>query len=213
MLAQGSPHKFEIVFSMSPRLRDIVSASPVLPLPPVPAASASKPSPPPTPDPAAMQREERQAIEQTLVQMHQAIEQLGTRYDAMAAEMRQAAVELATAITGRLVFDKLRADDFPIEEMVRQAAARLPAAPTVKVYLHPEDLALLQRRLSDNGLSPLCGSESSFETDPSLSRGSCRAEAGEIHVLADLAGQLAELRQQLLWSASHARSGPGPSSP
>ena len=44
--------------------------------------------------------------------------------------------------------------------------------------------------------------------DLNLPRGGCRAEAGEIHVLAELAGSLAQLRQQLLWSASHARSGP-----
>ena len=185
-----------------------------------------------------IQREERQAIEQTLAQVRQSVEQLGARYDAMAAEMRQAAVELAIAVAGRVVFDKLQAGDFPIEEMVRQAAARLPAAPAVTVYLHPEDLAVLQRRLASEedketrrhgdkekestpffSLSPclrvsLSGkSEPCFESDPALRRGSCRTEAGEIHVLADLATQLAELRRQLLWSASHARSGSGPSSP
>ncbi|MGH7168673.1 MAG: FliH/SctL family protein [Gemmataceae bacterium] len=212
MLEHGLPRVFEIAFLTPPRPRDIVSASPALPLPSVPVVAA-KPPPRPAPDPAAIQREERQAIEKTLAQLRRAVEQLGTRYDAMAVEMRQAAVELAIAVAGRVVFDKLQAGDFPIEEMVRQAAARLPAAPAVTVYLHPEDGELLQRRLTDNELSSVRGSEPRFETDPSLRRGSCRAEAGEIHVLADLANQLAELRQQLLWSASHARSGSGPSSP
>ncbi|HTU18366.1 MAG TPA: FliH/SctL family protein [Gemmataceae bacterium] len=211
MLEHGSPRVFDILFRSAPRLRNIVSASPSLPLPPVPVAA--KAPPPPSPDPAAIQREEQQAIEKSLRQLRQAVEQLGTRYDAMAAEMRQAAVELAIAVAGRVVFDKLQAGDFPIEEMVRQATARLPAAPIVTVYLHPEDLALLQRRLSDKELSPLHGSQTRFEPDPSLRRGGCRAEAGEIHVLADLASHLAELRQQLLWSASHAQSGSGPSSP
>ncbi len=80
-----------------------------------------------------------------MAHVRQAVEQLGTGYDVMVAEMRQAAVELAIAVAGRVVFDKLQAGDFPIEEMVRQAVARLPAAPAVTVYLHPEDLALLQR--------------------------------------------------------------------
>lgn len=212
MLEQASPRVFEIAFASPPRLRDIVRASPVLPLPPLPIrVTPMQPPPPPSPDPAAILRDERRMIEQTLAQMRQAAEQLGTSYDAMAAEMRQAAVELAMAVAGRVVFDKLQAGDFPIEEMVRQAVARLPSAPAVTVYLHPDDLALLRRRLADNSLSLLREPELRLEVDPSLSRGGCRAEAEEIHVLADLATQLAELRQQLLWSASHARSGSGPS--
>lgn len=212
MQEHASPYVFDVLFRASPRLRDIVAASLSQPLPSVPSP-VKRPPPPPVPDPAAIQRAERQAIEQMLTQVRQTVEQLGTRYEAMAAEMRQAAVELAIAVAGRVVFDKLQAGDFPIEEMVRQAAARLPAAPAVSVYLHPEDVALLRRRLGDEALSPTREPELRIEADRSLKRGSCRAEAGEIHVLADLASQLAELRQQLLWSASHAQSGPAPSSP
>jgi flagellar assembly protein FliH len=129
----------------------------------------------------------------------------------MAAQMRQAAVELALAVAGRLVFDKLHASEFPIEEMVRQAVARLPTAPSVRVYLHPDDLALLRRRLGEQPLLPGPEPDVQLSADATLKRGGGRVEADEIHVLADLSGQLAELRQQLLWSASHAQSGPGPS--
>jgi flagellar biosynthesis/type III secretory pathway protein FliH len=209
MGGRDSPRLFDILFGTPPRLRDIVVASRALPLPPLPVAAPAKP--PPTPEPADIQREERQAIEQMLTQLRQAVVQLGSRYDAMAAEMRQAAVELAIAVAGHIVFDKLQAGDFPIEEMVRQAVVRLPAAPAVTVYLHPDDLALLRRRLADSPMSPMQAMEPLFEADSSLPRGGCRAEAGEIHVLANLATQLAELRQQLLWSASHARSGSDPS--
>jgi flagellar biosynthesis/type III secretory pathway protein FliH len=214
MQPRSSPRVFEIAFHTSPRLRDLVRASPLLPLPPLPVIETPPPpSHPPPPDPAAILREERQAIERTLVQMRHAVEQLGTRYDMMAADMRQAAVELALAVAGRLVFDKLQAGDFPIEEMVRRAAARLPTAPAVTVYLHPDDLALLRRRLDDQPLLPPPAPEVRIEADSSLRRGGCRAEAGEIHVLADLATSLAELRQHMLWSASHARSGSASSAP
>ncbi len=148
-----------------------------------------------------------------LAELRGAAERLATRHDSLLAEMRQAAVELAVAVAGRLVFDKLQAGDFPIEEMVRQAVARLPAAPAMTVYLHPEDLALLRRRLADQPLLPAREPALRIEADATLKRGGCRAEAGEIHVLADLANQLAELRQHLLWSAGHARSGPGSSAP
>ncbi|HWG43753.1 MAG TPA: FliH/SctL family protein [Gemmataceae bacterium] len=211
MLEHDSPRVFEIRFRSPPRLRDIVHASLHIPLPAIP-----RPEPAPTlttPDLAQIAREERAMIEQVLAQLRIAVDKLGTRYDAMTAEMRQAVVELALAVAGRLVFDKLQAGEFPIEEMMRQAIARLPAAPAVTVYLHPDDLALLRQRLMDQPLLPAREPQVRIEADAGLNRGGCRAEAGEIHVLTDLAGELAELRQHLLWSASHARSGPGPSAP
>lgn len=209
MLEYSSPRVFEIVFPASPKLLDIVRASLSQSLPPLPISAPVKPPPMPVPDVVAMQHEERQAIEQTLSQLRRTSEQMQSHYDSMVVEMRQAAVELAIAVACRVVFDKLQAGDFPIEEMVRQAAARLPAAPAVIVYLHPQDLDLLRRRLGDEPLSTVRGPELRLEVDPSLPRGGCRAEAGEIHVLGDLATQLAELRLQLLWSASHAQSGSG----
>lgn len=205
MLKDSSIRAYEIVFRSSPRLRDIVRVGPHLPLPPTPSLTF------PQPDPARREREERQAIEQIVEQLRKTTQQLAATFEATIDEMRQAAIELAIAVAGRIVFDKLHAGDFPIEEMVRQALARLPAAPSFTVYLHPDDLALLQQRLADKPLLPAREAQVRIESDASLSRGSCRAEAGEIHVLADLADQLAGLRQHLLWSASHAHSGPGTS--
>lgn len=197
------PLGFEIVFRSEPRLREIVRASPHVPLPAVPRYK------PPAPDPAQRECEEREAIEQVLEQLRKVAGQLAASYEAMSDEMRQAAVELAVAVAGHIAFDKLQAGEFPIEEMVRQALARLPAAPSFTVYLHPDDLALLRRRLEDKPLLPARETQVRIEADASLRRGGCRAAAGEIHVLADLADQLAGLRQHLLWSASHAQSGLG----
>lgn len=209
MAEHESPHSFALTFRSSPRLRAIVRAGPHLPLPPPPAQTP----PPPQPPPVRREDEERQAIERVLDQMRKTGEQLAARYDAALDEMRQAAIELAIAIAGRVVFDKLQAGEFPIEEMVRQAVAHLPAEPAPAVYLHPDDFALLQSRLGEKPLLPARDAKLRIETDASLRRGGCRAEAGEIHVLADLAEQLAGLRQHLLWSASHAQSGPGPAAP
>lgn len=200
----ASPREFSIVFRSSPRLREIVRADPHLPLPSVPA---------PRPDPARQERDERQALDQVLEQLRKAAGQFAARHEALLDEMRQAAIELAIAVAGRVVFDKLHAKDFPIEEMVRQAVARLPAAPTLAVYLHPDDLALLKILLADKPFQPSRDANVRLEADASLRRGGCRAEAGEIHVLADLADQLAGLRQHLLWSACHAQNGPGATAP
>jgi flagellar biosynthesis/type III secretory pathway protein FliH len=209
MLDRNSANSFEIVFRATPRLGEIVRARLDLPLPTVP-------SPPPLASPASptaqQEREERQVIEQVLAQLRKVTEQFAARHDAAIEEMRQAAIELAIAIAGRLVFDKLQAGEFPIEEMVRQALSRLPPAPVVAVYLHPDDLALLQR-LADKPLLPARETQLRIEADTSLRRGSCRAEAGQIHVLADLSDQLAGLHQHLLWSANHVESETGLAAP
>lgn len=200
-----STREFEIIFRSSPQLRDMVRAISNQPLPSVPFAQSPKP------DPAQREREERRAIEQVVEQLRQATHQLTVRFEATIEEMRQASIELAVAVASRVVFDKLQAGDFPIEEMVRQALARLPAPTPFTVYLHPDDLALMQKRLADAPLLPSREAQVRIEADGSLKRGGCRAEAGEVHVLADLADQLAGLRQHLLWSASHAQSGSSPS--
>lgn len=201
------PRGYEIVFHSWPRIREIVRVSPHLPMP------AVTPFQPPPPDPALREREERQAVEQVLEQLRKAANQLASGYEAMSEELRQAAIELAIAVAGHVAFEKLQAGEFPIEEMVRQALAHLPAAPSFTVYLHPDDLALLRKRLADRPLLPARETQVRIEADSSLRRGGCRAEAGEIHVLADLADQLTGLRQHLLWSASHAQSGPGAAAP
>lgn len=206
MREDGSPRQFEIAFRAAPRLRDLVRSSPHLPLPPVPVPVSKAPPP----DPHRREREERQAVEQVLEQLRNAAQQMRSHYQTMIDEMRQGAIELAVAVAGRVVFDKLQAGDFPIEEMVRQAIARLPSAPKFTIYLHPDDLTLLEQRLADRPLVPVRETQVRIEADATLKRGGCRAEAGEIHVLTDLAEQLAALRQHLLWSASHAQSGSGP---
>jgi flagellar biosynthesis/type III secretory pathway protein FliH len=207
MPEHGSAREFQIVFRSWPRLGAVARASPLLPLPSVPLAKV------PQPDPARQEREERQAIEQVLDHLRTTAAHYAEHYESMIEEMRHAAIELAIAVAGRVVFDKLDSNEFPIEEMVGQAVARLPAAPSLSVYLHPDDLALLQRRLA--GKPVLLPSEAKIriEADSSLRRGGCRAEASEIHVLADLADQLAGLRQHLLWSSSHAQSEPGETAP
>jgi flagellar biosynthesis/type III secretory pathway protein FliH len=224
MSSQQGPRAIDLRFRSSPSLCNVLRASPAAPLPIV-VPPIEPPSPPPPPDPLAVLRAERQTLEQALAAMRQSVERLSARYDALAGEMRQATVELATAIAGKFVFDKLHAGEFPIEEMVRQALTRLPPAPSVTVYLHPEDLALMRRRLADPaGIAPedslIADAKAAtekpslrLEADQALPRGGCRAVAGEIHVLADLAASLAELRSHLLGSAIHAQSGSDTAAP
>ncbi len=208
-MKQGSPQVFEIAFPSRMPLRNVVRVSPHLPLP----AAAVVPPPPPrpvVPDPAQTAREERRAIEQVLSQLREAIREMGTRYTVLVGEMRQAAVELAVAVAGRLVYGTLNTGEFPIEEMVDQALKRLPASETVRVFLHPDDLALLRSRLDDRPVLSSAQTEVGLLADANLSRGSCRAEAGEIHVRAELSSQIAGLLRDLQGETVHAQPESGP---
>ena len=146
---------------------------------------------------------EREGIERVLASMTEAAHNFDSRKRQLLAEMQQVAIELAVAVAGHLVHEKIQASEFPIENVVRQVVEHLGAKQPVKVRLHPDDLALLAQRLGD---SPLATSAADVELvpDATLSRGDCRAEAGEVSMLSQLDVQLADLRRHLLGSLGHA---------
>jgi flagellar biosynthesis/type III secretory pathway protein FliH len=129
------------------------------------------------------------------------------QYESMRKEMRQAAVELAVAVAGRLLHDKARTGEFPLEELIRNVVEKLPDRRDVIVSMHPDDLSLLRQRL---GVEHLLAEESTtqFRADAGLTRGACRAEASGVTVLSDLEIQLAILRQEMLENVAHARPKP-----
>lgn len=151
--------------------------------------------------------QERTAFENVLAGLHKAAAQIDATYDSMLSEMRQAAVELAIAVAGRLLHDKVDAGDFPLEKVIREVVDRLPTRRKVIVSLHPDDLSLLRQRRGEKALeaeSPVL----EFRADARLTRGACKAEAGGVTVLSDLKAQLALLRQELLEGAALAPTQP-----
>ncbi len=118
------------------------------------------------------------------------------------AEMQQATITLALAIASRLVHMKIEAEEFDLEALVREVVERLGTRSAVKVHLHPEDLALLKERLSVHETVALGQHRIELCADPLVGRGGCRADAGDVSVLSKLDLQLAELKQNLLRSAS-----------
>ena len=146
---------------------------------------------------------EREAIARVLAGMAESAQNFDARKRQLLAEMQQVAVELAVAVAGRLMHQKIEAGEFPIENVVRQVVEQLGAKQSVQVCLHPDDLALLAQRLGD---APLATASADLQlvADAELSRGDCRAQAGELSVLSQLDVQLADLRRQLLGSLGHA---------
>jgi flagellar assembly protein FliH len=187
----------EISVPLRSFLRGVERIDPTVPLPPAPSGAAGRAAPSAT---AAQLREQELAFKQLLGSLSSVARDLQTQYRQRLVELEKATVKLAVAIAGRLVHEKLEASDFAIEALVRKLVEPLETGEPVTVYLHPLDLALLEQRVQGQP-SPL-GQEHSVKVAAAtaLSRGSCRAEAGEWRVDAQLEVQLADIRDRLLRS-------------
>ena len=146
------------------------------------------------------------AIERLQTSLHEAVTELETRRQRSLGEMQAAAVELAVAVASHIVHEKIVANDFAVEDLVRHAVERLQHHAPLTVRLHPNDLALFERRIADQTPPWQAAGQVRLIADAALRRGDCRADAGDFGVLGDIERQLAEIRQQLLESLEHAQS-------
>ncbi len=143
-------------------------------------------------------REERERLEAVLGRLTDVARDLCAAQRGRLDEMQKVAVELAVAIASQVLYERLESGNFPIEELVRAAVKRMEPRQAVTVRLHPDDLALLERRTAEEPLFALDTEELRLVGDASLSRGDCRAETGDVAVLANLGEFLAEVRSDLL---------------
>ena len=131
-----------------------------------------------------------------LLEMKNATKLFESRLVAMIHELQIATVELAGVVSAKLIFDEIDADRFPIANLVHEVLARLETSAEAVVRLHPDDLAQLQSMPTIGDL----GSDRApqFIADATLSRGDCKAKAGEVTVVYELKRQIDEIRRQLL---------------
>jgi flagellar biosynthesis/type III secretory pathway protein FliH len=142
--------------------------------------------------------DERERLDGVLAALLDAARDLRAGQRGRLEEMQRVAVELSVAIASHVMFDRLKSGDFPMEELVRAAVKRLEPRQAVTVYLHPTDLALLERRVGNEALCGLDGDELRLVGDAALARGACRAETGDVAVMANLEEHVAEIRRDLL---------------
>lgn len=162
--------------------------------PPAPPEPEPEPAPPP-PEPVALDHERVQAL---LDRLSSVVADLADKQRTPLDEIQQAAVELGMAVAERLIYERIRAGEFGIEAIVQATLDRFPPQASVTVYLHPDDLALLQQRLGEAGDSFFGACRIERIADTAIPRGDCKAQAGELMVWSALRRSLAELREQLL---------------
>jgi flagellar assembly protein FliH len=178
-----------------------------------PEALLAGPASPPGGKPSILEDEsarqaaqEREAIAQVLAGLVDTFRRMEEQQNQRLGEMQQAAVELAMAVASRLIHDKLEGGEIAVEKLVLQVLDRLGTQQGVKVYLHPADLALLEKKAATAGGGLGTGIEVQLLADPTVGRGGCRAEGGEVSVLSQMEVQLAEIRKFLLGALGNAET-------
>lgn len=181
------------------------------PAPPPPAPAP--PAPVPATEPAVdfsqteLARElaaDRDRIEAVLAEVRSDIVALRMERAAKIEDLQRVAIELAVAISSRLLHERVAADDLPMDTKLRDMVAQLGDDVAVNVRLNPLDLQLLKARLGEQPLSP-DRDDPRFTPDPALNRGECQVEGRESMLLSELTRELHEIRDDLLGSLTNAR--------
>jgi flagellar assembly protein FliH len=192
-MQRGNPRQAvrELVLPVPSQLRDVVLADPSVPL-------VRVPEPPPQPPPDRHLVEEQEAIQRVLAHLTELAGELQAQQRQRLEEMQQVAVELAVAVASRLVHERIEAGAYAVDALVRQAVEQLQATGPISIYLNPQDLELLEKRLRARSGPVLDAAKVRLLADAALARGDCRADAGESSVEFQIQQQLAEIRRHLL---------------
>lgn len=132
--------------------------------------------------------------------LRRAVGDVNHQLDGMLSELQEATIELAEAMTSKLIFEEINENRFPIANLVHEVISHLNTTSGAVIRMHPDDLALLQDYPTIDG-SQKDGSLK-FVADSTLARGDCKAKAGEISVVYELRRQIDEIRRELLSTVS-----------
>ncbi len=138
------------------------------------------------------------AIRERVAQLDSLIAGLAQPYAKMDEQVEQELVALAMAVARHLVRCEVKTDPGQIVAAVRQAVSSLPSASRdVRVYLHPEDAALVREAFSLNE-----GDDGErrwrIVEEPVLSRGGCKVETENSRIDATVEARLAAIIAQAL---------------
>jgi len=139
-----------------------------------------------------------QSLTASLQTVVESVEQLSEQRRQSLEELQQVAVELSVAAARWLLGVAIEADMFAVDDLVRRAVERLDSDTGVTVRLHPDDLRLLQALQSESDDDTELPAE--VKSDATLSRGSCRVEAGRQTLLSDMDSRLEDIRRMWLES-------------
>ncbi|ALP52675.1 hypothetical protein Tel_05655 [Candidatus Tenderia electrophaga] len=139
----------------------------------------------------------QQQLDQTAQSVANVMDAMSAPLQRMEEQLESELVKLAVAIAKQIVRRELKTDPRQVVAVVREALAIIPsAAQHIRVYLCPDDAALVRK------LIPASGGDRSWEVvdDPLLSQGSCRVESDSATVDASFEARIAAIAAELLGS-------------
>ena len=123
--------------------------------------------------------------------LQQAAAEIAQQRDAWQHRWEQDALSLVLAVAGKLARRSLTVDEAAFRERLAAAIAVAGGEGTLRITLHPDDLAAA-RSLADEH------PQLDFRSDASLARGDCLVQCGEGRVDGRLDEQLAQIERELL---------------
>ncbi len=190
---------YEATVPMRRQLKGVTLVEPAAfwPEPDVPPREPLSATPPEQNETSASP-EEIEILERLQANLDELTQDLWAQQRQRLAEMQRVAIELAVAIASRLLHQRIERGELAVEGLVRQVAERLEPKEALTVYLHPTDLASIQRQgTTDPDWLPGHG-KLKLAADEALGRGDCRAETGDLSLVLNLDQQLEEVRKHLL---------------
>lgn len=124
------------------------------------------------------------------------VDELESRRREIADELHHIAVDLAVAVSEKVLLQQLDAGTFPVADMVASMLEQTQWSGPVTVILNPADLKLLEQQLA--GTQASLPDSPSVVADPGFPRGRVHVTAGDQGTFYDTSLQLAEIRQRLL---------------
>jgi flagellar assembly protein FliH len=120
------------------------------------------------------QKPELQALQQRIARLQAILDFMAKPLAELDETVEHELAGLACAIAQRVVRRELRTDPAQVIAAVREAVGLLPvSARDVRVYLHPEDAAILREKIAE----PQSQRAWTIYEDPVLERGGCRIAA------------------------------------
>lgn len=129
----------------------------------------------------------RRELEQSLARLEGLLVEIARPLQSLDEATEREMAQLAMVVARRVIAHELRIDPTLIQQAVHEAVAALPSATrSLRVHLHPDDLALLRE---------LGAAEAHWEllSDPGLSRGDCRLESESSRLDARVQTRLASI--------------------
>ena len=121
-----------------------------------------------------------------------ATKKLEAKHRAKSQDTQNAIVEIACLVAEKVVRAKIDRDEFSMIAFVDHIIQQISPVHPTEIFLHPDDLALLQQEADADSLAEL-----NLQADSALSRGDCRVTGDDIEVEATLAEHIDEIRRQL----------------